>query len=383
MRMTHSRSLLAAALLSVVVGFARDSGACGAFFGIASPSMAQKSNLPFLSVERVALIYDEARGMEQFVREIRFNRATQRFGFVVPVPSRPTVARVASSPFDGLDKHLPFALPPLEGAVSLNDLEGRGAGAAAPHARLLPPPVVVLEKTRLGSFTSFVLSATDGGAMEDWLAKNGFVTTPASKAWLDHYVKLGFYYVALRFDAPRDERAPVAMTSETLRITFATPAPYYPYLEPDHDDAPVQPERLLDLWFVSAHAARPVAAVPREGLPRGDDVELVQPWAAGEVYHRAKPYAPTAEGKNVAVIAALNGLDRNVWSRSDFGPLAGLLPAGDLVVQRFRDYKVSRKDFGDVVLVPLEGRDDPKRAEEVKRLYALLDPIFLPVPGTP
>ena len=46
--------------------------------------------------------------------------------------------------------------------------------------------MTVLSKERVGSFTAFVLAATDSAALERWLKDNQLVVPPETRAWLDH-----------------------------------------------------------------------------------------------------------------------------------------------------------------------------------------------------
>jgi hypothetical protein len=324
------RQLLALVACSAAVWlllFARDAGACGMFFTRHLTEAEIADKLPYLAVERVLLAWDAPTQTEDFVREARFQRADQAFGFVVPVPSRPEVFKVDKPPFDDLARAFPYAPPPPPGS-------GFGSG----HGRLgggVGAGVVVLSEQRIGSFTVFVLAANDGGGLADWLKKNGFEAPPEAQAWLDHYVKLGFYYVAFRYDAPADVGghpqtpggATAGMTSETVRIRFKTPLPYYPYLEPSRKVASRGPRELL-LWFASQEEAAPIAA---RGSLEGE-LSWSKPWRSGDVRR------VTAK-KVRAAIPSLEGI------------IAGDEGARWVVVP-FRDSKTRREGWGDVLLAP-------------------------------
>jgi hypothetical protein len=205
---------------------------------------------------------------------------------------------------------------------------------------------------RVGKFKAYVLAASDAGALQKWLSDNQFQAPPDARAWLDHYVRLGFYYVAFRYDPQKkDPKAPAnELASETVRISFKTPHPYYPYLEPT--GARRLPSRLLQIWFVSQDAMRPVAARVREGK-----LEHWQPWQAGLKYE-------------------VSGADL----RGKAPSLSKLLPKGDgpLVIQTFRDQKRSRKSWGDVLLVPSKAIDLSKEQIEKRRsLLPVLDPTLV------
>jgi hypothetical protein len=323
------------ALLSVGVALAvlgtplRDAGACGGFFGARDVA---EGRLPSLSYEQTLIVYDRQAHHENFVREVAFRRSRDAFGFVVPVPSRPDVASFGKDVFFKLGASFPFVRPgpPPHAMAATASLEDRGG-------------VDVLEVKQVGSFKAFVLAARDARALSTWLADNALVTTPASDAWLRHYVSLGFYYVAMRYDPPRG--AGDDTTSEVMRISFDSPAPYYPYLEPEHGDARTVP-RMMDLWLVSDEETVPVASQDLDGASR-----WVRPLLAGATYRGARPALAEALGVG-----------------------ATILPVKvDLVVQRFADQKRSRAGFGDIVFVP-NSADGGASDAALTRFVPLIDP---------
>jgi len=334
--MKRPLSLLAATMALAILA-PTDADACGGVFR--GPRTA---TVPSLQVEQVLVIHDPVKEEEHFIRQLSFRNATEPFGFIVPTPSRPTVAKVATSPFGELVKRYP-----PEGGLS--DLRlGSGGGALQGGGKGGPAPVTVLSMERIGSFTAFVLAATDAGALGRWLTSNQFETTPESSAWLKHYVDVGFYFTAFRYE-PDTKVAGTDVKSETVRISFATPLPFYPYREPEHrKDDPTFP-RVLAVWFVSPERAVPVANVDDD---TGGHVK--RPWTEDATHGNATP----------------------TELRPILGPLADLLPSsptGSQVVQTFEDQKVSRQGWGDVVLVPEAAHpvEAERRARTSKLIAAL------------
>ena len=361
--------LVACAAFSLALVPLGDAVACGAFFAGRASNPNATANVPFLSHERVLVVWDETTKMEHFVREVRFDGADQSFGFVVPVPSRPKVDKVASSPFDALARDLPAETKPPEVGLRPGS-KGGPPGGGAP-----PPAVIVLETRKVGRFTAFVLQANDTAGFQQWLEKHGFTSTPESRAWLDEYVKRKFHYVAFRVDPPAKDEAN-KLVSETIRISFPTPAPYYPYREPEHSTE--QGARALEVWFVSQKAHIPIATVPNVMVAKNEDgspgaMEARRPWAPGIRY-------------DVGLVTGLAGIggvgqrrqsvDRSVLVKA-LGPSASLLPRGDLVVQTFRDFKKARHGYGDVLLVPEDRNDGAFWKEARPALYGILDPMFV------
>jgi len=337
-----SRLIPVAGLLAGLSCFARtfDASACGMFV-----PQRLEDPVPAIAQEQVVMIFDRDRELQHFVREVHFDAGDSTFGFVVPTPTKPTVAG-AKSPFPSLAKDYPFQ-PPRD--FSKGGSRGIGEGAPGGGA----PAVSVLSVQRVGKFTAFVLAATESKALSKWLADNKFQVPAESQAWLDHYVQLGFFYVAFRYDPPKkkDAAAPRDLASETVRISFSTPHPYYPYLEPT--GSRTMPRRLLQVWLVTDEPMRPIAARELEGR-----LSHTQPWRAGLAH-------PTKK-KDLA---------------RSLGALGKLLPKDDdqLWVQTFRDTRTTRRGFGDVLLVPTRPVD--LSADELQKrahLLPVLDPALAP-----
>ncbi|MBL4683411.1 MAG: hypothetical protein JKY37_02385 [Nannocystaceae bacterium] len=165
----------------------------------------------------------------------------------------------------------------------------------------------------------------------------GLVSTKEADVWLAHYVRMGFYYVAMRYDPPRrkaEAGQEGAVLAETMRISFDTPLPYYPYLEPEPLPALAKltlfEPRLLELWVVGREEVVPVALREHDGQRR-----WVRPLHGGRV-------TPDA---------------RKVLEAVFEDEVESLLPPGALVVQTFQDQKNSRKGFADVLFAPKKAQE--------------------------
>ena len=133
--------------------------------------------------------------------------------------------------------------------------------------------------------------------------------------------------------------------SRTLRISFDTPLPYYPYAEPE--DVPRQSGRELQVWLVSSELLAPLA-----GARTSAGWGLRRPWSEGA----------QSEVSDANLSSAL-GAD-----------LAALVP-GARHLQTFGDWKEERPGFGDLVLVPAVPQACDAACVEARRpLLALLDP---------
>ena len=340
-----------------------DAVACGGFFS-ARPNPERR---PSLAYEQALIVHDAKKGREHFIREIVFRASDETFGFVVPTPTKPEVAKVAKSPFAKLRETFPYDPPIKGGGIGLGDLGGMGHGAGSGTGG---GTVTVLDVQKVGSFTAFVLAADDAGALAKWLKDNGLVVSSEAEPWLRHYVRAKFYYVAMRYDPPKHDMAgdgkasgadaklaanaaPKPTRAEVVRISFDTPRPYYPYYEPDKPAGAPDEPRMLEVWLATdGGAAQPLAVREKEGKR-----EWLRPFAEGVRYDAA---ARDQLGDAMSADAAF-------------------LPTGELRVQRFVDQKRRRNGWGDVVFVPEpHQREDRASEAALRKLAPILDPSLLP-----
>ena len=326
-----------------------DASACGGFGRLGGRPP------PFLAQELVLIDHDGAT--EHFVREVRFAGADDRFGFVVPTPTVPTVAKVDKSPFPALRAAFPYAAPEElararyagvdawpDGAegIGLGSIGGlgHGSGFGSGMGRIGGGKggVTVLSEQKVGAFTAYVLQADDATALDRWLAQHKLTMTPAASAWTARYVARKFFFTAFRYDKP--ERATPELVSETVRMTFATPVAYYPYEEPN-DPVEKRKRRVLSVWTIAKSPASPVAG-------HGDASEIVwkRPWREGLREHATAAQLTSSLGA----------------------------PHGAAWVQVFVDDKRSRVGWGDVLLAPDEPvtLDDEAKAARQKLVSLLL-----------
>lgn len=319
--------------------------ACG---GVFTRRLWKDERRPSLAYEQTLIIHDADKGREHFIREVTFRASKQAFGFVVPTPNRPKVDAVLGKPFDKLRAMFPFrSLDEEDRKDEASKKQLKAAGGARGGQ------VTVLEQKKVGSFTSFVLAANDDKALKGWLTQHDLESTPEADVWLAHYVAMGFFFVAMRYDPPPGVADSETTQSEVVRFSFDTPLAYYPYLEPARKAGLGSGEdRMLEVWLVTQRAAVPVAAQTESGKTR-----WVRPFAEGRSYERQV--------------------------RSDLGAALGLerslLYEGPMIVQRFIDQKSVRTGFGDVLFVPASkpSFDDATR-QRIALLLPVLDPTLAP-----
>jgi hypothetical protein len=330
-----------------------DAAACGMFTGPVDPTVG----IPAVQTEQVVILHDAKTGREHFVREVRFANVRGKLGFVVPLPSVPEIAK-ENAPFAALGKSFPFQPPlpkrnVLRGPPGAKGMRGLGSGGSDEGAAPEPPPVELLAAQKVGSFTAFTLAARDPEALATWLKENGLEAPPEHQAWMAHYVRLGFPFVAFRFDGPED----TTLVAETVRLSFDTPVPFYPYLEPEAPQhAPIaQTSRLLRTWVITDEPVVPVAArVSFGSMARGVQVSHAVPWGIGT-----------------------ESTDRAAMARALGPALAKLLPANP-TLQTYADTRISRNGYGDILFVPRSPTTPtPEQKAKWKPLLPLLEPELL------
>jgi hypothetical protein len=219
----------------------------------------------FVRGEEALIVWDPAGRTEHFVRRAFFEGITEDFGFLVPTPSRPALAEVRSRVFHELFELYRAPMPRARGGEGLRTSAIGGVPASE--------PVTVLEERTVAGMDAAVLAASEAGALDGWLREHGYPSGPTLAAYVAPYVASGWIITAFRI-AP-GEIGRRRFSSASVRMSFTTDRPFFPYSEPQDDAAPrrfrvsvVAPQRMrgyLDrpqsgaraAWRPAAYAGRP------------------------------------------------------------------------------------------------------------------------------
>ncbi len=299
--------------------------------------------------EDALIVWDEAGHLEHFVREAVFDTTADSFGFLVPVPARPTLADaddnlfrwllVASAPSNEFEPR-----PSIARGVELTCLPVLVArGRRVPAGASLESPVV--EQTRVAGLDATVLAAADAGALSAWLSEHGFALRPSLQRWIAVYVAKGWYIVAFRYERRKATEVPTevrsgAIASRAIRITFAAQRPVYPYLEPD--DVAAKPGRRLTLFLISP--------APLVGsLVDGDG----RPWGAQTEFSARVPVGPFPADRLPGVDLPDHPWLTQMHDRSEKRPPSDLVFTRTASASELRP-PTMRHDFDTPVYVPVE-----------------------------
>ena len=258
MRASTVASALTFASFIACITHASPAEACGAAYPAGSYVR--------LAGERTVIVWDAENKTEHFIRKPLFEGDSKDFGFFVPTPTVPKIAKEK----DELLDHVEALVPSQKGGGGIGGMPGAATAAA---------PVEVLQKIRIDDFEIVTLKATDGDALGDWLKKHQFVDRPGLRTWAQRYLVKGWLLNAMRY-APSGV-ANKKVETPTLRFSFAINAPFYPYTEAPPEPADesafrtrykvgAQATRPLDVWIV---AGSKMEASQGDNRPAGPLVE--------------------------------------------------------------------------------------------------------------
>ncbi len=160
--------------------------------------------------ERSLVVWDLKARREHLVQKAWFEGDGKAIVLFVPTPSAPQVAKVK----DGV----------IDRVAALVD------GDALPVPEAPAGGADVMLRVRVDEIE---ISSLTPGAMSSWLAANALAPDRALIAWADGYPQ-SWSITAVRF-TPRGDPARRVIEAPTLRFSFATDTPVYPYSEPAAD----------------------------------------------------------------------------------------------------------------------------------------------------
>jgi hypothetical protein len=191
-----------------------------------------------MAEEEAIIVWDASTKTQHFIRRAAFKTTAKDFGFLVPTPTRPTLAESDDKAFVRLAKL--FTPPPPRFPPGSKFPGGIGGGG-----------VVVVEKKRVAGLDAVVLQARDPAALNGWLKDHGYPSRPEQVEWLRPYVEKQWLLTAFKFAAGED---PKEVATRSVRMSFKTERPFFPYREPT--TAPEKgTSRLLRVYLVGTGRA--------------------------------------------------------------------------------------------------------------------------------
>lgn len=182
--------------------------------------------------ETALIVWDSRTKTQHFVRRGTFHnhQNVEKFGFLVPVPSRPELKEVDGVLFEHLEKITAPEVVQRKKARRDRYAHTKMSGPVGPGGMGGAPVVTVVDSLRVGNQEYKVLSANDAKALDRWLMENGFLGQSVAD-WLMPYVAKGWMIVAFKYVRdPADTSG--ALGTRAVRLSFRADQPYYPYREP-------------------------------------------------------------------------------------------------------------------------------------------------------
>lgn len=216
-----------------------------------------------LEPEQKALIIQDA-GWEDLVLEVKYQGKAKDFGWIVPVPSEPTLSAGDAKLFEI-----------LSGATQNNE-PGHARMRGVTHES---STTTVLQQSRVGIYATATLSAQTGADLGAWLASHQYHVDHRAKSILDEYIAKGWLFVAARIAVPDQQKESALRegTIQPLRIRFASAEPIFPLRV---SAAQGKPSEVL-LYVISRHPREPTGDTA--GLWRETYCGAVPSWTWSEI----------------------------------------------------------------------------------------------------
>jgi hypothetical protein len=245
-------ALLALVLVAATV---RDSDACAP-----APPLGEVVRI---AEEEALIIWDPATKTETFIRRAGFESTARKFGFLVPTPTTPELSEVTDDLFASFRNLTQPSIQYTRGETNYEPVAGlwtcMGAADKVMKSGAAPAAVRVLATANVAGFNASVLEADATGALTKWLDDNGFEITPQLTTWLDRYVTEKWKVTAFVVAADTGDSKHYDVSTKSVKMTFETERPFYPYREPQLETtietnaklAPPKLARMLRLYFLS------------------------------------------------------------------------------------------------------------------------------------
>ncbi|MFH1236390.1 MAG: DUF2330 domain-containing protein [Parcubacteria group bacterium] len=157
--------------------------------------------------QKAVIFYDQ--GVETLVISASFQGNAEDFGWVIPTPAMPTVARGSDELF-----------------TSLQELTGQTYQYEQPLSRhggaddVSTGSITIVETKQVDYYDVTVLTSDDKDALVSWLKENKYEFPTSASYILDSYIENGWFFVAMRVNPQSLEWLNVG---ERLRSGHATP----------------------------------------------------------------------------------------------------------------------------------------------------------------
>ncbi|MFP4107235.1 MAG: DUF2330 domain-containing protein [Phycisphaerae bacterium] len=167
----------------------------------------------------------EPSAREDVILKISVTGELSEFGWVVPFPAAPDIAKEDPALFAELHEYVQYRQAQL-----VRKPKGSSGAQAAREAVDSDVPVEVISQKTVGNYDTAVLKENEPGALNDWLKSSGYRTLPDAEDVLSFYRDKGYVFACIKVsDAALEKDRAVEL--HPLRFTFHTGGEdgvYYP-----------------------------------------------------------------------------------------------------------------------------------------------------------
>jgi hypothetical protein len=178
-----------------------------------------KGSLEERAQEAIILFHAGEEGRqatEDLILKIRVEGAAESFAWVIALPDTPTTGAEDSKLFEELHRYVQ-----ARKASSFKAAKSEAKSAAAPGPAAVEAPVEVISRKDVGSYDVAVVRENQQGALQGWLADNGYRRVEDAEELIDFYRKKGYVFACIRVrEAALRQGTPVDL--HPLRFSFKT-----------------------------------------------------------------------------------------------------------------------------------------------------------------
>ncbi len=189
--------------------------------------------------QEILVAWNPATKIEHFVRRATFRAGDAKadFGFLVPTPTKPTLAEARDGAFDRLfEVTRPEVRDEVVTRYEYSLLSRFAASRIDAGADMAPTwKVSVLDRVTVAGYDAAILEADNAEALTRWLGDNGYDVRPEITDWVAPYVAKRWKVTAFKYSRSADPAAASragGVGAGTLRMTFETDRPLFPYRVP-------------------------------------------------------------------------------------------------------------------------------------------------------
>src|ERR1051326_8981216 len=142
--------------------------------------------------QKAIIVHDAGR--ENLLLQVKYEGRLEEFGWLIPVPSLPTVEKGSMEPFYELSRLTQREFGLRQGGAYLGGGGGKG---------IQDDGVNVVEVKTVGAYEVAILSAQDAGSLARWLKTHDYSIPEDKGEIVTEYIRQGWYFIAAKIQLDR------------------------------------------------------------------------------------------------------------------------------------------------------------------------------------